>query len=128
MDMPTVGAKFPDSRSRLTRYVSVCGVPMLNHSCFERINPVLCNFQPLLVHNQNLCQQRCAHGLDGSEKTSCNAKEITGIFIHKQWFFIVLGVFLLYSRNWPCLCDGGELGLWKKNCTGQWKRFGANRR
>lgn len=57
MDMPTVGAKFSTFMiSRQTRYVSGCGEAMLNSSCFETMNPVLCIFQPLLVHDQSLCR------------------------------------------------------------------------
>lgn len=72
--------------------------------------------------DQNLYRQRYTHGfvLWIAVREICSTKEIQMISIHKQRVFVASNTSLIYSRNWPCLCDGGELGLWKKNCPGQW--------
>lgn len=37
-------------------------------------------------------------------------------------------VLLLLCRDRPCLCDGGEPGVWEEDRTGQRQRLGPNRR
>lgn len=80
MDMPTVRAKFSKDSSYQDKMCLWLWEPMLSEICFERMNPALRIFQPMLVHNQSLYHQRCAQGLvllAAVRKTSCDAKEIT---------------------------------------------------